>query len=43
MNPAGFGERIEALLKRPVLSACSYCLGNTYQTQKIPPAVQRGA
>lgn len=41
MDPAQFGKGVDALLKRPVLSACSHCLGNTYQTQKILSAVQR--
>ena len=42
-RPAGFAGQLEKLLKRRAVSACSYCLGNTYQTPKIPVAEQRGA
>ena len=39
--PAEFRERWQKLLKKRAVAACSYCLGNTYKTKKIPVAVQR--
>jgi len=41
VDPAGFRGQLKRLLGQPALLACSYCLGNTYKTQKIPPAIQR--
>jgi len=40
-GPAAFREQLQKLLKKPEVSACSYCLGQTYQTPKIPVGVQR--
>ncbi len=40
-SPAAFHDELKRLHKRPALSACSYCLGQTYKTPKIPVAVQR--
>jgi len=36
-----FREQYVKLRRRPCISACSYCLGQTYKTPKIPVAVQR--
>ena len=41
ITPAAFRAQLRGLLKKTVVSACSYCLGQTYQTPKIPVAVQR--
>ena len=41
INTADFRGQLKKLLKRPTVSACSYCLGQTYKTPKIPVAVQR--
>ena len=43
IEPAAFAGQLKRLNKRRVISACSYCLGNTYKTQKIPVAAQRGS
>jgi len=40
-DPAAFREQYRKLLKKRVVSACSYCLGDTYMTPQIPVAVQR--
>ena len=40
-SPAVFREQMRRLLKKTSVSACSYCLGQTYKTLKIPVAVQR--
>ncbi|MCL2301211.1 MAG: hypothetical protein FWC27_13800 [Firmicutes bacterium] len=40
-DPDTFAEQLHGLLHKRVISACSYCLGNTYKTPKVPPAVQR--
>ncbi|MCL2300878.1 MAG: radical SAM protein [Firmicutes bacterium] len=37
-----FSGQWRKLLKKRSVTACSYCLGNTYKTPKIPVAVQRG-
>ena len=39
--PDAFREQWQKLLKKDAVSACSYCLGQTYQTPKAPVAVQR--
>jgi len=39
--PATFRAELKRLNARNVISACSYCLGSTYNTPKIPVAVQR--
>ena len=41
INPAAFRGQWRELLKRRSVSACSYCLGDTYQSPKVQPAVQR--
>jgi len=41
IEPAAFRGAWNRLNKRGVVSACSYCLGHSYQTPKIPAAVQR--
>ena len=40
IKPAEFRGQWRKLLKKRVISACSYCLGDTYKTPKIPVAVQ---
>jgi len=40
-DPAQFREELRALRKKRVLSACAYCLGNTYRTPRVPVAQQR--
>lgn len=40
-DPAAFRGQLRKLLKKRVISACSYCLGDTYKTPKIPVAAQR--
>ena len=40
-DPAGFRAQWDALMKKRSLTACSFCLGMTYKTPKIPVAVQR--
>lgn len=40
-DPSQFAGKLRTLLKRPVVAACSYCLGCTYKTPKVPVAVQR--
>ena len=39
--PAAFREQFEKLLKRRAISACSYCLGHTYKSPRVPVAEQR--
>ena len=39
--PAAFPDQLRGILKKHAVSACAYCLGNTYNTPKIPVAVQR--
>jgi len=39
--PGAFRKKLRELLARRTVSACSYCLGDTYKTPKIPVAVQR--
>jgi len=41
ITPDEFRLQWRKLLKKRVIAACSYCLGNTYQSPKIPVAVQR--
>jgi len=41
ISPAAFQEKYRRLNKRASLPACSYCLGQTYKTPKIPAAEQR--
>ena len=43
VSPAAFRAQWKELSKKRVVSACSYCLGDTYNTPKIPVAVQRAA
>ena len=40
-SPAAFRTQWRKLLKKRSVSACSYCLGFTYKSPKIPVAVQR--
>ena len=40
-SPAEFWGQWRKLLKRRSIAACSYCLGDTYESSKIPVAVQR--
>lgn len=40
-DPAAFREQLRRLLKKRSIAACSYCLGNTYMSPKIPVAAQR--
>ena len=40
-SPAQFREKRRVLLKKRVITACSYCLGTTYIAPRIPVAVQR--
>jgi len=41
VSPAAFYEQWQELMKRRALTACSYCLGMTYKTPRIPVATQR--
>jgi len=41
IDPAAFAGLYGALLKKRVVCACSYCMGQTYRTPRIPVAVQR--
>ncbi|MCL2495625.1 MAG: hypothetical protein FWE98_08265 [Oscillospiraceae bacterium] len=40
-DPAAFRAKWRDLMRKQVLTACSYCLGQTYNSPKIPVAVQR--
>lgn len=40
VRPAEFRGQWEKLRRKRVISACSYCLGTTYQSPKAPVAVQ---
>ena len=40
-NPEAFRAQWEAMLKKRALTACSWCLGLSYNASKIPVAVQR--
>ena len=40
VSPVEFRVQWRRLLKKRVISACSYCLGDTYKTPKVPVAVQ---
>lgn len=40
-NPVGFREQFKKLNQKNCVSACSYCLGQSYHSPKIPPAMQR--
>ena len=40
-DPAAIGAQWNELMKKRALTACSYCLGMTYRSPKIPVAVQR--
>ena len=42
IDPAAFRGEWRRLRKRRAVSACSRCMGNTYETPKIPVALQRG-
>jgi len=41
IDAAAFRGQLQALRKKTSVSACSYCLGQTYETPKIPVAAQR--
>jgi len=40
-DSAAFRAQWQEMMKKRALTACSYCLGQTYKTPKIPVAVQR--
>lgn len=40
-GPEEFREQFRGLLKKRAVTACAYCLGNTYKTPRVPVAVQR--
>jgi len=39
--PAAFPGQLRALLKKRAVLACSYCMGYTYETARVPVAAQR--
>ena len=41
VEPYKIAEYLKKLRKKPVLHSCSYCLGTTYNSPRIPVAVQR--
>ncbi|MCL2123284.1 MAG: hypothetical protein FWH34_04265 [Desulfovibrionaceae bacterium] len=41
LSPYEFRKQWEKMLKKRAVSACSYCLGITHNTRKIPVAAQR--
>jgi len=40
-SPDAFREKLRKMLAKRTVTACSYCLGDTYKSPKIPAAVQR--